>query len=105
MYALLQISLADVALYTMLEFCQQCIEDSMSITPWVEQFVETFRNEEHIKMYLTDRPKSRVFGLWDSDVKKHPLLSDFAQSTFKISYSASNDMSTLCHAVPTLSNG
>ena len=63
MYALLQISLADVALYTMLEFCQQCIEDSMCITPWVEQFVQTFRNEEHIKMYLTDRPKSRVFGL------------------------------------------
>ena len=101
MYALLQISLADVALYTMLEFCQQCIEDSMSITPWVEQFVETFRNEEHIKMYLTDRPKSRVFGLWDSDVKKHPLLSD----TFKISYSAYDDMSTLCHTERTLSHG
>lgn len=55
--------LADVSLYTNLEFWQQCIEDSMSITPWVEQFVKKVRSEESIKDHIAGRPKSLVFGL------------------------------------------
>jgi len=51
-----KICLADVWLYTTLEFSKLCIEDIMELTPWVKDFVVKFESDERVKKYLAGRP-------------------------------------------------
>lgn len=55
---LFQVGLADVWLYTGLEFTKLAIPDAMTLTPWVKQFTEAFEADACMKKYLSERPES-----------------------------------------------
>ena len=55
---LLQIQLADVWLYTTLEFAKVAVPDAMEINNWTKQFVQKFEDDERIKGYLENRTKA-----------------------------------------------
>ncbi|XP_067942613.1 probable glutathione S-transferase gst-36 isoform X2 [Watersipora subatra] len=53
-----KIQLADVWLYTTLEFSKSAFEDAMEITPWTKDFTTAFQANPRIKQYLAVRPES-----------------------------------------------
>ena len=56
----LQIQLADLWLYVLLEFSQNVYPDAMEIAPWIKEFVENFKANPKVKKYLAERPDAVV---------------------------------------------
>ncbi|XP_067942737.1 probable glutathione S-transferase 7 [Watersipora subatra] len=55
-----QISLADVWLYSFLEFGLAAFPELMDVTLWVKAFVERVRNTAEMQSYLATRPASPI---------------------------------------------
>ncbi|XP_067942653.1 glutathione S-transferase 3-like [Watersipora subatra] len=55
-----KISLADVWLYSFLEFGLVAFPELMDVTPWIREFVEKFKNEARVKTYLAVRRPSHL---------------------------------------------
>ena len=52
--------------FTYPEFRRKCIGKIVEITQWVKEIVEEFSNEEHVKRYLSERPESSSYGIWQA---------------------------------------
>ncbi|XP_067942666.1 glutathione S-transferase 3-like [Watersipora subatra] len=55
-----QIQLADVWVYTTLEWVRPVYPDTMEITPWIKEFVLNFESDPVICKYLADRPITAI---------------------------------------------
>ncbi|XP_067942665.1 glutathione S-transferase 1-like [Watersipora subatra] len=55
-----KMQLADVWLYTTLEWTRPAFPDAMEITPWVVEYVSKFENDPTMKEYLASRPETLI---------------------------------------------
>ncbi|XP_067943003.1 glutathione S-transferase 3-like [Watersipora subatra] len=53
-----KMQLADVWLYTTLEFFKSTFVDAMEITPWIKEFATNFQADSTMRQYLARRPYS-----------------------------------------------